>query len=136
MCLMVNSAKVAGERQPHCYLLIDSLRYELGLELEKQMVPEGCVQIYGACAMLPTVTAVGMASLLPGAGDNLKLTRKDNDFSVTLGERNLYQVNRRMAVLKERFGDRFAEMPLNDFVKGAIEAGSFCGSSRFAKQPD
>ena len=59
-------------------LLIDALRYELGVELEKQLVDDGQVEMHAAFAQLPSITPVGMASLLPGAGSELKLIRKDD----------------------------------------------------------
>src|SRR5690606_31985101 len=49
-------------------LLIDALRYELGVELQKRLTGEGQVELQPALAQLPSVTSVGMASLLPGAG--------------------------------------------------------------------
>ncbi len=57
--------------------LIDAMRYELGVELAKQLNEEGQVEVQAACAQLPTVTPVGMASLLPGAGQSLRLRHKE-----------------------------------------------------------
>ena len=106
-------------------LLIDALRYELGVELEKQLVDDGQVEIHAAFAQLPSITPVGMASLLPGAGSKLQLIRKDDQVVVALGDRPLPQVTQRMDVLKKRFGDRFAEMSLTEFVrgKGKVDGG-------------
>ncbi len=106
-------------------LLIDALRYELGVELEKQLVDDGQVEIHAAFAQLPSITPVGMASLLPGAGSELKLIRKDDQVVVALGDQSLPQVSQRMDVLKKRFGDRFAEMSLTEFVrgKGKVDGG-------------
>jgi hypothetical protein len=99
-------------------LLIDALRYELGVELEKQLVDDGQVEMYAAFAQLPSITPVGMASLLPGAGSELKLIRKDEQVVVALGDQSLPQVTQRMDVLRKRFGDRFAEISLTEFVRG------------------
>jgi len=106
-------------------LLIDALRYELGVELEKQLVDDGQVEIHAAFAQLPSITPVGMASLLPGAGSELKLIRKEDQVVVALGDQSLPQVTQRMDVLKKRFGDRFAEMSLTEFVrgKGKVDGG-------------
>lgn len=99
-------------------LLIDALRYELGVELEKQLGDEGRVEMQAAFAQLPSITPVGMASLLPGAGGDLRLIQKAGQMVVALGEQLLPQVAQRMDVLKKRYGDRFAEMPLSEFVRG------------------
>lgn len=106
-------------------LLIDALRYELGVELEKQLVDDGQVEIHAAFAQLPSITPVGMASLLPGAGSELKLIRKDDQVVVALGDQPLPQVTQRMDVLRKRFGDRFTEMSLTEFVrgKGKVDGG-------------
>lgn len=99
-------------------LLIDSLRYELGVELHKQLADHSQVELHAAFALLPTITPVGMASHLPGAGAELRLTHKGKEMAVALGEQSLPGVNQRMDVLRKRFGDRFTEMPLSDFVRG------------------
>ena len=61
----------AGERV--AYFLVDSLRYELGVELEKQLSDKMQVTLQTVCAQLPTYTEVGMASLMPDAESALKL---------------------------------------------------------------
>ena len=99
-------------------LLIDSLRYELGVELEKQLADDSHVEVSPAFAQLPSVTPVGMASLLPGAGSELRLLRKDGEMVVALGDSVLTNVTQRMDVLKSRYGQRFAEAPLTKFVQG------------------
>src|SRR5262249_50677035 len=68
------------------------------------------------CAQFPTVTPVGMASLLPDAGSELRLTREGEGFVVTLADIRLVQVGQRMDVLRARLGDRFSEMLLSQFV--------------------
>ena len=95
------------------------------VELEKQLVDDGQVEINAAFAQLPSITPVGMASLLPGAGSELKLLRKEDQVVVALGDQPLPQVTQRMDVLKKRFGDRFAEMSLTEFVrgKGKVDGG-------------
>ena len=97
-------------------LLIDAMRYELGVELAKQLSNENQVDIQAACAQLPTTTPVGMASLLPGADSDLFFSRKDNKCIPMLGDQQLTNVNQRLGVLQNRYGQRFAEMELAKFV--------------------
>jgi hypothetical protein len=99
-------------------LLIDALRYELGMELEKELMGTGKTTMQTAFAQLPSITRVGMASLLPDAGADLNLSRKDGQLLVLMGEKTMTQATQRMDVLRKRFGDRFAEMQLADFVRG------------------
>jgi hypothetical protein len=102
-------------------LLIDALRYELGAELHKQLVDEGQVELQPAFAQLPSVTPVGMASLLPGAGQNLRLVREKDRMVPVLGDQPLTTVAQRMDVLRNRYGQRFAEVALKGFVRSKEE---------------
>jgi len=102
-------------------LLIDALRYELGVELQKQLADEGQVELQAAFVALPSVTLVGMASLLPGAGQDLRLVRKDDKMAPMLGEQPVTNVAQRMEVLRKRYGERFAEIALTDFVRHKVD---------------
>ena len=99
------------------YLLIDAMRYELGVELAKHLNEAGQVEVQVACAQMPTVTPVGMATLLPGAGQNLKLLNKDSQLLTVLGDQPLTSVAQRMDILRKRYGQRFTEMDLVRFVR-------------------
>ena len=100
--------------------LIDALRYELGVELQKQLVQDGKVELQTAFVQLPSVTPVGMASLLPGAGHSLRLIRKDNQMLPALDDLTLSNVSQRMEVLRKRYGQRFTEVPLADFARNKL----------------
>ena len=73
----------AGERV--AYFLVDSLRYELGVEIEKQLSDKLQVTLQTVCAQLPTYTEVGMASLMPDAESALKLVAKRRQAGDDLG---------------------------------------------------
>lgn len=96
---------------------IDALRYELGVELEKQLANEAQVELLTAYAQLPSITPVGMSSLLPGAGSKLALKKKGSEMIVALGDQELPQVTQRMDVLRNIYGQRFSEMQLSDFIR-------------------
>jgi hypothetical protein len=98
--------------------LIDALRYELGVELHKQLVEEGQVELQAAFAPLPSTTAVGMASLLPGAAQNLQLKRQQTKMAPALGEQLVANVTQRLDILRQLYGQRFANAPLDDFARG------------------
>jgi hypothetical protein len=103
------------------YLMVDALRYELGVVLEKLLSEDGPVDLQASTAQLPTITPVGMASLLPGARAQMSLDLGNGTLLPRLGDASVSNVNQRMEVLATRFGDRFAEMPLADFVRGKAE---------------
>lgn len=104
--------------------LIDALRYELGVELHKQLVDEGQVELQPAYAQLPSVTPVGMASLLPGAGQHLRLTKEKDRMLPMLDDQPVSTVAQRMDVLRKRYGQRFAEVALKSFVRSKDEIPS------------
>ena len=100
------------------YVMVDALRYELGVTLQKQLSEDGPVELQAAYAQLPTITLVGMASLLPGARAELSLEIEGDALAPKLGTAKVGNVAQRMDVLQKKLGDRFQEMPLGEFVRG------------------
>ena len=103
-------------RRRVAYFLVDALRYELGVALHTELAETDQAELLAACAQFPTVTPVGMASLLPDAGNSLRLVKEGDGFVAVLDGARLVQVGQRMEMLRARYGDRFAEMPLGRFV--------------------
>lgn len=114
--LVADRLKESGRKV--AYLMVDALRYELGVALEKLLAEDGPVELHAAYAQLPTITLVGMASLLPGARTGLTLSLENDALVPKLVGAPVSNVAQRMNTLSKRYGDRFAEMPLNDFVRG------------------
>lgn len=114
--LVADRLKESGRRV--AYLMIDALRYELGVALEKMLSEDGPVELQAAYAQLPTITPVGMASLLPSARTELTLSLEGDALVPKLGGARVANVSQRMDALRKRLGDRFQEMSLNDFVRG------------------
>jgi hypothetical protein len=106
------------------YFMIDALRFELGVALEKQLAEDGVVKLTPALAALPSVTPVGMASLLPGASQQLRLANIDGSVVPMLGEQSVITVAQRMEVFRKRYGHRFAEGRLEDFVRNKVDFSS------------
>ena len=114
--LVADRLKESGRKV--AYLMVDALRYELGVALEKLLAEDGPVELQAAYAQLPTITLVGMASLLPGARANLTLRLENDALVPKLSGAAVANVSQRMDAFKKRLGDRFDEMVLNDFVRG------------------
>lgn len=95
------------------YLLLDSLRFELGVELEKLLQNNHSVQKHTVWAQLPTYTEVGMASLMPEAHSQLKLVAKDGTLVTHLGGQPATTPATRFAYLTSKLGDRCADMDLD-----------------------
>jgi hypothetical protein len=98
-------------------LLIDALRYELGVELQKQLAAEGSVELQTTLAPLPTVTPVGMAGLLPAAAQALRLLRRHDALAPMLDDQPIATAAQRMDLLRRRYGQRFAEATLTEFLR-------------------
>ncbi|MBE7635964.1 PglZ domain-containing protein [Sneathiella sp. P13V-1] len=103
------------------YLMVDALRYELGVALEKQLAEDGMVELKPALAQLPSITPVGMASLLPGAGTGLRLVKNESGYTPHLGDQPVANVGQRMEILRKRYGQRFQEGRLEEFVRNRFE---------------
>ena len=99
------------------YLMVDALRYELGVALEKRLSEDGPVELHAAYAQFPTVTLAGMASLLPGAASELTFSLEGENFAPKLNGVPVGNVAQRMGVFRNRLGDRFFEMRLDEFVR-------------------
>jgi len=105
----------AGDRV--AYFLVDSLRYELGMELEKQLSDKLQVISQIVCAQLPTYTEVGMASLMPDAESKLKLELKDDKVITTLGGENATSPATRFNYLRSCKGDQCEDIDLDSLIK-------------------
>ena len=68
------------------YILVDALRYEMGLELIEGLKDEFKVEIKPVVAQLPTITEVGMAVLMPHADEGMELVEvKSGKVGVKVG---------------------------------------------------
>lgn len=100
------------------YFMIDALRYELGVALERQISDDGQVQLYAAFTQLPSITTVGMASLLPSAGKQLSFSLQDNELIPSIENCQLTNVNQRMGYFQQKYGHRFSDITLAEFIRG------------------
>jgi len=98
------------------YFLADALRYEMGRDLGMTLADTGTVRVEACASSLPTVTPFGMAALMPGADSTYKIVAKGNDLVPAVGDQLLPGSKERMAFLKSRFGDRFADMTLEQVM--------------------
>lgn len=94
--------------EPTAYVLVDALRYELGRALAEALegtVAEAPVAVVPAVATPPTVTAMGMASLLPGADRGLKLAVAGGRLEVSVDGTPVRDVPDRVALLRVAHGE-------------------------------
>lgn len=113
--LLERRAKVA-------FFLADSLRFEMGRDLAEALERSGEVEtVEAAASVLPTVTPCGMAALLPGADGAFRVAKSGDEFIPALGDRLLKGSEERMNFLRERYGDRFLDVTLDELLSRPVE---------------
>ena len=113
--------KLMQSGQKVAYLMVDALRYELGVALEQQLAEDGKAVLTPALAQLPSITLVGMASLLPDAGKSLALNNVDGKLVPFINGQEVKTVTQRMELIRKRYGARFQEGRLEDYVRNRFK---------------
>jgi hypothetical protein len=104
-------------QQKVAFFMMDAMRYELAAEF-MQRLPEGIkVTLVPALAQVPTVTAVGMAALLPEADGKLQLINKSGGLVPALDERPVRVPDERVDYIRSIYGDRVQALDLDDLLK-------------------
>jgi hypothetical protein len=111
----VNPLLEAGHKV--AYFLVDSLRYELGVEVEKQLSDKLKVELSTVCAQLPTYTEIGMASLMPDAEASLSLLEQGDKLVTTLAGNPATTPAARFTHLQKCKGDQCSDVDLEDLVR-------------------
>lgn len=75
---------VSGRPKPCAYFLVDAMRYEMGVELAARLPAGSEVSLRPATGVLPSITPVGMAALLPGASSSFSIAEKDGKFGARI----------------------------------------------------
>ena len=78
----IYARKVAVGGEPVAYFLVDAMRYEMGVELARQLDGAEQLSLEPALAAVPTITPVGMAALLPGAEGSFSVVENGGKLSV------------------------------------------------------
>jgi hypothetical protein len=100
------------------YFWVDAFRYDLAVTLAEAVAGRHAATLHAACAQLPTVTKVGMAALLPGAAEGLRLERLSDEVVPTINGRSLPGLPQRIEHAREAIGtNRFAALELSDVLR-------------------
>ncbi len=101
---------------PTAYFMVDAMRFEMGRELGRLLAGEGEIAISGAIASVPTITEIGMASLLPGAEGSVEVVDVGGGkLALKIGETLLRNRAERMAFLGQNSHVPTAVLKLEDF---------------------
>lgn len=109
----------AGERV--AYFWVDALRYELAMALENSLSSQHTTRIETACASMPCLTPIGMASLLPGASSLLEVAVEDGKPLAKMGGKTIAGPKERLDVLSAHVGvNRSGMADLEDVANGRL----------------
>ena len=91
---------VEGRSGRMAYFWVDALRYEMGAELVKQLEGAEEVRLQPALGVLPSITPLGMAALLPGASGSFSVVEHKGALAAQIGDQVFPSVRERLRYLK------------------------------------
>lgn len=96
---------VQGAGRRVAYFFVDALRYEMGVELRDQLQGAEELAIRPAIAMLPTITPIGMAALLPGASTSFTVIEEKKKLAARVEQTVMPGLAERLKFLKAKIPD-------------------------------
>jgi len=104
------------ERKRTALFMVDSLRYELAVALEKHLSQQFRTQTTAVCAQLPTVTAVGMAALLPDADAEFSIGIEKDSLVPSIKGTRITTPDERLKWFKSSLGDLCHMCDLDEII--------------------
>lgn len=99
------------------YFWVDAFRYDLAKRLHASASSRHIVTVNAVCAQLPTITKIGMAALLPGAGEDFRVVVEGDGVIPVVKGRALPALPQRLDYIKEVVGpNRFAAVELAELL--------------------
>ncbi len=93
------------------YFFVDAMRFEMGVELARQLEGTKDLTIRPAIAALPSITPVGMAALLPGASASFSVVEHKKKLAARIEGTAMTGLPERLRFLKAKVPD-VVELPL------------------------
>ena len=78
--------EVKNPSETVCYVLVDALRYEMGVELKGLLEGAEELSLEPAIAAIPTITPICMAALMPGAEQSFSVVAHKNDLAAKIDD--------------------------------------------------
>ena len=97
------------------WFFVDAMRYEMGVELARQIEGAKDLRVRAAVAALPSITPVGMAALLPGASASFDLMDAKGKLAARIEGTDMKDSVERMRFLKAKVPDA-VEMTLGKLL--------------------
>lgn len=87
---------------PVAYFLVDAMRYEMGRELAAYLADTEELRVRPAMSVLPSITPLGMAALLPGASASYSVVAHGDKLAALMDGTTLPDLTARLKYLKAR----------------------------------
>ncbi|KAA3641212.1 MAG: PglZ domain-containing protein [Armatimonadetes bacterium] len=87
------------------YFFVDAMRFEMAVELARQLEGTKDLTICPAIAALPTITPVGMAALLPGASASFSVVERKGKLAASIEGTEMSGLSERLKFLKAKVPD-------------------------------
>jgi len=84
------------------YFLVDAMRFEMGVELARQIEGATDLTLSAAVSALPSITSVGMAALLPGASASFDLLEVKGELGAQIEASLMPGLTERLKFLKAK----------------------------------
>ena len=97
------------------YFFVDAMRFEMGVELARQLEGTKDLTVRPAIAALPTITTVGMAALLPGAASSFSVVERKGKLAASIEAATMAGLPERLSVLKAKVPDA-KDVPLGKLL--------------------
>ena len=97
------------------YFFVDAMRFEMGVELARQLEGTKDLTIRPAIAALPTITPVGMAALLPGASASFSVVEQKGKLAASIEGATMSGLAERLTFLKAKVPDA-TDIPLGKLL--------------------
>jgi len=104
------------------YFLTDALRLELAQKLGENLSKQHQSEVTPVCAQLPCVTRLAMASLIPGAAEELRFQQHKGTLQPYLGQESVETRSQRLEAFKRHLGDRVSTYEIADFLEATKTA--------------
>jgi len=110
-------APALTKKKKTVFFLVDALRYEMASELLEGMDKDFDVTLEPSISSLPSITPIGMASLLPGAEKGMELASAKGGLTVALEGQTLKDRKSRLAHMEEKVSGGFMALKLANVLR-------------------
>jgi hypothetical protein len=98
----IYSEVASAQPRPVAYVLVDAMRFEMGVELSERLPKSAEVGVRPAICALPSITPIGMAALQPGASSSFSVVEQAGKLGVQIDDAFLPDLSARKKFVASR----------------------------------